>query len=68
MEKPDKKTKKLIEENTKSELELRARVKMLTSKVERQQKVLKQKENMERDIIANLKDRFEALIGEKLEK
>jgi len=62
------KVKILIEQNTKTELELRAQIKMLKAQIERQQTVLKEKERREKEIISNLNMKFSSLLGKDLEE
>ncbi len=60
--KNEEKIKSLVEQNTNSELELRSRIKILQTDLERQKKIFKEKERREKEVFSNINEKLKFLI------
>lgn len=61
----EKKLKKMIEQSTTKEIELRAYIKSLNEKTESLTNIIKEKEAKEKELLSNINFRFRSLMGEK---
>ncbi len=60
----EKRVKTLIEQNTNTELGLRAQIKVLETKLDRQKKILKSKEMRDKEILSTINEKLKYLVEE----